>query len=91
MAKILIQNRFVWDDKAPLGYFLSTCVDLFGGLSYNIFEGGVLLLLISMCQHHEAFRKMFHHQISKLDHPLENTDQKIILSKLVRFHVTVKE
>lgn len=49
------------------------------------------MLFIGICLHHQAFFKIFHHGVSKLNQPDESQNDAELLRKLVQFRVLVKE
>lgn len=79
-----------FDQKTTIGYSGEILYDLMSAETYFI-SIAVILLFISMCQHHQAFLKIFQHSLRKLDRRDQNRNDEKLLRKLIRFHVLVKE
>lgn len=65
-----------------------TCM---GGASYLVFNGTTLLLFVSICLHHRAFRRLFQSLLNRLDEPEKSRSDQEILRNLIEFQITAKE
>lgn len=79
-----------WDQETPIGYFFEICVDNLFGEAY-IFSASFILLFVSMCLHHQAFYQVFTHSLLECNRPNANYENKLLLHRLIRFHITAKE
>lgn len=80
-----------FDQQTLLGYFGEEALSIFTAEFYLIVNGSILLLFIGICLHHQAFFKIFHHGVSKLNHFHEDQNDEQLLCELVQFHILAKE
>lgn len=80
-----------WNQTTPSGYFGEMICNLWFAESYLISNGAIIVMLLSMMFHHQAFYKMIHHTLDTLNTPDKNRDDKKLLCKLIRFHISIKE
>lgn len=73
-----------------MGYFGELLYDWISAETHWICTS-ITILVVSMCQHQQAFLKMFQHLLRKLDRPDQNQSDKELLHKLIKFHILVKE
>lgn len=75
-----------------LGYAGEICYDIVAGEAY-LFASSIIVLFISLCQHHQAFYKMFQLLLDKLNYSDDKRKQnaKDGLFQLIRFHTLAKE
>lgn len=79
------------DQQKLTGYLVEKVFDCLNGVTYFTSQGAVLLLFISLCQHHEAFLTIFHHLLMRFQQNDKRTYSRHLLSNLVRFHNTAKK
>lgn len=82
------KHSLPWDQTTAIGYIGEVCFQIMMGEGYLFSNGALLLLLISMCWHHQAFYKMFRHFVCEIDSKEKNA--KLKLCELVRFHILVR-
>lgn len=80
-----------WDQSTALGYFGEILVISLNSQAFMLADGATLLFFLSLCFHHIAFYKMFKHSIAKLDDVDQNQQNKLLLCRVIRFHVVIKE
>lgn len=87
----MIIHSLPWDQSTPLGYSLEICFCIYKADSYFLTYGSLLVLFTSICMHHQTFYEIFNHEAQKLHH--SGTDRSVAehLSKMIRFHISVKE
>lgn len=81
-----------WDQTTPVGYGSELILDLPIGFSCMVVNGVFLLLFVSICQHHQAFYKMFKYSInnSKRSDGANRCDAKFICD-LIDFYNSVEK
>lgn len=83
-----------WNQTTLVGYAEELCFSIPVGFGYFFVNGVFSLLFISICQHHQAFYKMFKHSVVKSKPKRPNgtnqSDAKFFYD-LIRFHTSVKE
>lgn len=75
-----------WNQDTYIGYLAEIIISNLSAYGFFILNGTSLLLFVSLCIHHRAFSKMFKHKINNS----EKCDA-ILLSDLIRFHISAKE
>lgn len=75
-----------WNQMTDAGYVGEVCYSIGIGYAFLLINGTPLLFFISVCIHHQAFRKMFTAFIGNAD----QCDEKTVC-ELIRFHTTTKE
>lgn len=82
-----------WNQTTFLGYIgeLSLNFPIIAG--YWVVNGTFLLLFIAICQHHQAFYKIFKHSVNKLNQidNGSNHSSSRSLCDLMRFHLSIVE
>lgn len=79
-----------FDQNTVIGFFGELLYDIISAETYFI-TSSVILLVVSMCQHHQAFLKMFRHSLRKLGDGDQNQNDEELLCKLIEFHISVKK
>lgn len=80
-----------WDQRTPLGYFGEVFFANICGQVYMLVNGSLLLLLISICWHYQAFYQMFRSSIEKLKFRDNHRNDAKILCQSIELHVSMKE
>lgn len=80
-----------WNQTSLSGYFIEMTFQTMACEDYLIFNGSLLLLLLSMCWHHQTFFKMLDFTLHKFDHPDKNRNDEELLCWLIRFHIAAKQ
>lgn len=61
------------------------------GLAYMFINGSMILLFISICQHHDAFYKMIQYSVRKLNDSNDDKSNEEIVRDLIDLNIQVKE
>lgn len=88
MSKIVVP----WNQTTLSGYLAEDFYIFFWGGAFFVATGTVLLLFISICIYHTAFRKMFEHSIDKFNQnsSLRQYDEQFVFD-LMRFHIEAQK
>lgn len=84
-------NSLPWDHSTFLGYSVEICFDVYCLAAYYFTFGPIIVLFISMRQHHHAFYKILKREAEKLELRDKTRNDAKHLGKLIRFHATAKE
>lgn len=81
-----ITSSLPWDQSTVLGYCVDICFILAIGEVYLLVHGALLLLFISTCLYHRAFRAVFQQAIEN-----RKSGDEEFLCDLIRFHISVEK
>lgn len=82
--------RLPWNQQTLIGYFGEICFDILTGEAF-LTSGSFILFFISLCLHHQAFFDVFENLANRLGQPNIKQNDKLILCKVIRFHILVKK
>lgn len=93
LADLLSNFSLPWDQTTAMGYIGELAFSMPIGLGYFSINGGFLLLFISICQHHQAFYKIFEQSVNKLTRSNDENNRcdARVLCNVIRFHIKIKE
>ena len=85
-----------WDQNTLLGWMADALFSLPAVIAYCLTVPPLLTLFVSICKYHDAFYKMFCHQVAEIDaltnrQPLPTIRIKEIIRDSILFHISAKE
>lgn len=88
--------RLPWDQYTMKGWMAESILNFFIIASYFLSVLSLLTLFISICKYHNAFYKMFKHQLISIDaetssRSFPNNRLTMLLNETIFFHGSAKE